>query len=366
MDELLSEVLDLQKVWQAKNTKEMQRRGVVVRTEIRDWLRQHAEALAIALGVPLDDVGVEGKDGAGQRAEVAWTRVFSKSRTPSATEGWYIVYLFSGDGERVYLSLMQGTTEWIAGELKAREPAALKKRIDWARPLIEHVADERADWLTEIRLNARSKLGKGYEPGTVLAIEYRRDAMPNSDVLREDLLFMARLLGLLYKAADDATHIPGDLPVEVREATQSAAVAANRRTARKGGQGFLTTAAERKAIEDRSVLLATKHFQAQGWTVKDVGASKPYDLHLTRGEEKLQVEVKGTTSDGNQVILTRAEVEWQRRFAPHNALVIVHSIGLDRSAKPVKATGGILHCTSPWTIEEDTLTVISYIHRTGL
>lgn len=101
--------------------------------------------------IPLDDVGVEGKDGAGQRAEVVWTRVFSKSRTPSATDGWYIVYLFSGDGERIYLSLMQGTTEWIAGELKPREPAALKKRIEWARPLIEQVAAERFDLLTEIR-----------------------------------------------------------------------------------------------------------------------------------------------------------------------------------------------------------------------
>lgn len=58
--------------------------------------------------------------------------------------------------------------------------------------------------------------------------------------------------------------------------------------------------------------------------MKGVGASKPYDLHLTRGDEKLHVEVKGTTSDGSQIILTRAEVEWQRRFAPDNALVIVH------------------------------------------
>ncbi|MEU0213291.1 MrcB family domain-containing protein [Streptomyces canus] len=77
---------------------------------------------------------MEGKDGAGQRAEVVWTRVYSKSRTPSATDGWYIVYLFSGDGERVYPSLMQGTTEWIACELKPREPAALKKRIEWGSP----------------------------------------------------------------------------------------------------------------------------------------------------------------------------------------------------------------------------------------
>ncbi|MDT7846983.1 MrcB family domain-containing protein [Streptomyces justiciae] len=366
MDELLTEVLDLQKVWQAQNTAPMKRRGVVVRTEIRTWLREHAQALAVAMDIPLDDVGVEGKDGAGQRAEIAWTRIYSKNRTPSATDGWYIVYLFSGDGERVYLSLMQGTTEWIAGELKPREPAALKKRIEWARPLIEQVAAQRFDLLADIRLNARTKLGKGYEPGNVVAIEYLRDAIPDSGVLSEDLLFMARLLGRLYKATDDATYIPGDLPVEVREATQSAATTANRRSARKGGQGFLLTAAERGAIEERSVLLATEHFEAQGWTVKDVGASKPYDLHLTRGGEKLHVEVKGTTSDGSQIILTRAEVEWQRRFAPDNALVIVHSIELDRTVEPASATGGILHCTSPWTIEEETLTVISYIHRTGL
>ncbi|MFB7546039.1 MrcB family domain-containing protein [Streptomyces sp. NPDC056154] len=366
MDELLSEVLDLQKVWQAKNTEPMKRRGVVIRTEIRAWLAEHAKALAAAMGIPLDDVGVEGKDGAGQRAEVAWARVYSKSRTPSATEGWYIVYLFSGDGERVYLSLNQGTTEWIAGELKPREPAALKKRIDWAGPLIGQVAGERPDLLTEIRLNARAKLGKGYEPGNVVAIEYQRDAIPNSDVLSEDLIFMARLLGPLYKAADNATYVPGDLPVEVREATQSAATTANRRSARKGGQGFLLTAAERRAIEKHSVLLATEHFEAQGWTVKDVGASKPYDLHLARGDEKLHVEVKGTTSDGSQVILTRAEVEWQRKFAPANALVVVHSIELDRTVEPVTATGGVLHCTSPWIIEEETLTVISYVHRTGL
>ncbi|WP_326678263.1 MrcB family domain-containing protein [Streptomyces sp. NBC_01237] len=291
MDELLSEVLDLQKVWEAKNSQPMQRRGVIVRTEIRAWLREHVGALSKAMGIPVDDVGVEGKDGAGQRAEVAWTRVHSKSRTPSATNGWYVVYLFSGDGERVYLSLNQGTTEWIAGELKPREPAALKKRIEWAHPLIEQAAAERADLLTEIRLNARTKLGRGYEPGNVVAIEYRRDSIPDSDALGRDLLFMARLLGLLYKAADNATHVPGDLPVEVREATQSAATTANRRTARKGGQGFLLTATERSAIEKRSVLLAMDHFKAQGWTVKDVGASKPYDLHLTRGDEKLHVEV---------------------------------------------------------------------------
>ncbi|MEU7044168.1 DUF3578 domain-containing protein [Streptomyces varsoviensis] len=366
MDELVSAVLDLQPVWQAQNTEPMKRRGVIVRTEIPVWLREHAEALAIAMDIPLNDVGVEGRDGTGLKTEIPWARVYSESRSPSATNGWYVVYLFSHDGERVYLSLNQGTTQWTGGVFKPREPADLKRRIDWARPRIDEAARERTDLVTEIHLGARTPLGRGYEPGNVVAIEYQRNNIPSADVLSDDLLYMARLLGTLYKAADATTYIPGDVPVEVREATQSAATTANRRRSPGGGQGFLLTAAERSAIEKRSVLLATEHFAAQGWSVKDVGATKPYDLHLTRGDEILYVEVKGTTSDGSQVILTRAEVEKQREFAPANALVIVHSIELDRAVEPATATGGVLHCISPWTIEEETLTVISYIHRTGL
>ncbi|MFG2656062.1 hypothetical protein [Streptomyces sp. NPDC048425] len=77
------------------------------------------------------------------------------------------------------------------------------------------------------------------------------------------------------------------------------------------------------------------------------------------------MEVKGTTSDGSQVILTRAEVEWQRKFAPDNS-VVVHSIELDRTVPPATATGGVLHCSSLWNVADESLTVISYIHRTGL
>ncbi|MFD7403023.1 MrcB family domain-containing protein [Streptomyces sp. NPDC059866] len=366
MDELLSEVLDLQQVWQAQNTDPMKRRGVVIRTEMPNWLREHREALSVAMNVPIDDVGIEGRDGTGLKTEVAWTRLYSQSRSASATTGWYIVYLFSASGERVYLSLNQGTTQWTGGDFKPRKPADLQSRVDWARPIISQQDSKRPDLLTDIHLDGRTPLGKGYELGNVIAIEYQRHALPGPDVLREDLLFMATLLGQLYKAADATPYIPGDVPIEVREATQSAATTANRRSARRAGQGFLLTAAERSAIEKRSVLLATEHFEAQGWSVKDVGATKSYDLLLSRGDERLHAEVKGTTSEGTQVILTRAEVERQRELAPHNALVVVHSIQLDRTMQPPAATGGTLHCISPWTIEEDSLTVISYIHQTGL
>ncbi|MEU9556080.1 MrcB family domain-containing protein [Streptomyces fumanus] len=139
--------------------------------------------------------------------------------------------------QRRATSLNQGTTEWSGGEFKARKPADLRRHVDWARPHIDQLTGTRPDLLTSIHLSSGTKLGKGYEPSNVVAIEYQRDAIPSSDVLSEDLLFMARLLGCLYKAADATPYIPGDLPVEVREAMQSAATTANRRSARKGGRG---------------------------------------------------------------------------------------------------------------------------------
>jgi hypothetical protein len=177
---------------------------------------------------------------------------------------------------------------------------------------------------------------------------------------------MTSLLRQLYEAEEAAPYIPGDVPAEVLEAEETAARTAGRRRSQRSGQGFLLTAEERKAVEVHSVQMATAYFEAEGWTLKDVGARESYDLLLRRGEELMHVEVKGTTSMGAQVVLTRSEVERQLALAPHNALVVVHSINLDRRATPPTASGGALHCVSPWQIAEDDLTVVSYVYRTGL
>jgi hypothetical protein len=227
----------------------------------------------------------------------------------------------------------------------------------------------RQDLLPTIQLDARTPLGRGYGPGNVVAIAYERDNIPEPNVLLADLLFMTGLLSTLYTQERLAPHIPGDPAPEVLEAEQSAARTAGRRTAggarpRRSGQGFLLTAAERKAVELHSVRMATEHFKSQGWSVKDVGSRESFDLLLSRGDERCRAEVKGTTSAGTDVILTRAEVEKQRDYYPHNALVVVHSIKLDRTGPEPTTSGGVLHCTSPWAVQEEDLTVISYAYRT--
>ncbi|MER5382233.1 DUF3578 domain-containing protein [Streptomyces sp. NPDC002688] len=369
MDDLLSKVLELQPSWTATNTEEMQERGVVIRQQLPDLLRRDGARLSDVLGVSLDDLGVEGRDGTGLKSEVPWVRVFGREQSPSSTTGWYVVYLFSASGRRVYLSLNQGTTIWTGGVFKPRRLEDLQARVGWARPLLADATAARPDLHETIELDGRTPLGRGYGPGNVLAIAYERESLPVRETLLEDLRFMTGMLGTLYQAERLAPYIPGDPTPEVLEAEQHAAKTAGRRTPggarpRRAGQGFLLTAAERRAIEQHSVSMATEHFEAQGWTVKDVGDKESFDLLLTRDGQKLHVEVKGTTSAGLEVILTRAEVEKQRKYHPDNALVVVHSIELDRTGEEPVTSGGVLHCTSPWVVEDEDLTVISYAYRT--
>lgn len=367
----MGNVLDLQAAWTASNTDEMRKRGVHIRQDLPALLKEHSSELADALGVTVEDLEVEGRDGTGLKTEIPWVRVFGREQSPSATTGWYVVYLFSAAGDRVYLSLNQGTTVWTGGDFKARKVEDLRARVGWARPFLAQRMAGRTDLHEEIVLDARTPLGRGYGPGNVVAIEYSREALPSQQLLLTDLLYMLGLLRTVYGAERLAPHIPGDPTPEVLEAEQGAAVVAGRRSRGvprpgRSGQGFRLTAGERRAIERHSVHMAAVFFEGLGWSVKDVGDRESFDLLLTRGEERLHAEVKGTTSAGHEVILTRAEVEKQRRYYPANALVVVHSIALDRTAEEPVASGGVLHCTSPWEIADEDLTVISYAYRTAV
>ncbi|MCL6293300.1 DUF3578 domain-containing protein [Streptomyces sp. 43Y-GA-1] len=367
MDSLLREVLDLQQSWTAKKNPEMDERGFLITSQLPAELRKSLPLLASVLGVAEAEVGVEGSNGAGFNAKIPWVRVYEPRRSPGATIGWYLVYLFSTTGDRVYLSLIQGTTVWTGGMFAPRKPAELQSRVDWARPLLSSSVTSRTDLVTSLTLQGnQARLSSSYEAGNVVAIEYQREKIPESSKLLDDLLFMTGLLRDVYRAEDTASYVPGDPVPEVVEAQEAAARTAGRRKRTAPGQGFRLSADERRAVELHAVQMATAHFVKQGWSVKDVGAKESYDLLLSRGDERLHVEVKGTTSAGGQVILTRAEVERQRELAPDNALVVVHSIILDRSAPTSIAGGGILECLTPWTIADEDLTVVSFVYRTGL
>lgn len=357
MRELLEETMLLQTHWSAEKTPEMARRGILVRHEVAGWLRDHLEPILAELPPRVRDLAVEGKDGIGRKTEIPWARVYSESRSPSATEGWYVVYLFSANGDRVYLTIGQGTTRWAGGEFKPRPQQELLARAAWARTRLAPELAQRPDLTTTIDLGARTRLGQSYGPGVVAAISYDIDTIPDEAQLEADLRYMVRTLGRLYVEADAAPSLPGELPPEIADAMTMAERAAGRRGR---GQGYRLTAAEKQAVERRAVAVVTEHLKGDNWTVKDVGATSSFDLDARRDGDRLYVEVKGTTSLGEEVVLTHNEVELHLENHPDTMLAVVHTIDLDRSGSSPVATGGTLRVISPWSPELTHVKPIAY------
>jgi hypothetical protein len=198
-------------------------------------------------------------------------------------------------------------------------------------------------------------LGRGYELGAIASIRYGLNAIPNDDVLLADAVSFSEALGKLHRA-----HSKAPIPYEVPEviSVQEAADGAAGKTRRVRGAGFRQSQEERELIERHAVKMAQAYYSAAGWKVKVVGA--PYDLELSRGSEKRTVEVKGTTSMGEAVILTDGEVKHHAKAHPNNALVVVRGIVLDRSSSPPTVSGGVLFERQPWAVSPEALRVMSY------
>jgi hypothetical protein len=129
------------------------------------------------------------------------------------------------------------------------------------------------------------------------------------------------------------------------------------------GQGLGLTAIERKAVEDHAMLKAKAYLASQGWSCEDTSKNRPYDYLAERKGETIIVEVKGTTSKEPSILLTANEVKAQREQHPHNALIIVHSIVLNRRSKPPTASGGLVRPIIPWLVVEEHLVPRTFHYR---
>ena len=120
--------------------------------------------------------------------------------------------------------------------------------------------------------------------------------------------------------------------------------------------------AMRHAVELWAMECASDHFREQGWTVVDVSADHPYDLHCSDGGEHLCVEVKGTVGAAERVNLTANEVRHCRDEHPRTALAIVRHIDLDLTGEQPTASGGELIVHSDWQIDDGALQASAYYY----
>lgn len=122
------------------------------------------------------EYSVVGSVGKGNWAFVPWIAIMNSSITNSTQRGYYIVYLFSEDMKRLYLSFVQGVTETSKSEMQRVK--------DEIRNVIS--IDERFQKDDNIYLG-ESKLAKQYADSTALYIEYDDDNFPDDERLFKDL-----------------------------------------------------------------------------------------------------------------------------------------------------------------------------------
>ncbi|GAB6479636.1 MULTISPECIES: DUF3578 domain-containing protein [Bacillus] len=124
---------------------------------------------------------VTGSVGQGNWAAVPWLAIMNKDITTSTQRGYYIVYLFSEDMERLYLTLAQGVTETTKEEMQK-----IKEEIR------EHIhMSQKVKKDDEISLGTSPK-AKGYANSTAAYIAYDVNKMPSEKELVEDLEEMLR------------------------------------------------------------------------------------------------------------------------------------------------------------------------------
>jgi hypothetical protein len=129
-------------------------------------------------------------------------------------------------------------------------------------------------------------------------------------------------------------------------------------------QGFSVSVESRRALERHAMELAEEYYRERGWQVENVAAHASFDLLCTRADAILHVEVKGTQSDGRQILLTRNEVAHARAAFPSIALFVVARIQLGRDeAGNITARGGTTIVLDPWTLDDAGLSALAYEYR---
>ena len=193
----LRNVLELQHHFSPDKSESMQERNLLVKTRIPE------ELLALLQKMPnANSFSSNGSGGIGNNAAVPWVRIYDTDHSPSAQEGWYLVFLFSGDGSHVSLSLNLGVTRISAAEIKGfhRKATDALEQHGLGRPFVERASED-------LQLNAGSNhLARLYERGNLLCFTYERDSIPPESQIQSDLAYLLERLQIIQGSTNKTSE----------------------------------------------------------------------------------------------------------------------------------------------------------------
>lgn len=131
--------------------------------------------------------------------------------------------------------------------------------------------------------------------------------------------------------------------------------------AHEKSQGFHSDPKIRKLIEEHAMEEAKKELKKCGYhDFKRTSATRPYDYTCVRNGGQFFVEVKGTQTTGNGIILTRNEVEHVNANPNRCVLVVVHSV---KVSGDLIAKSGATMITETWNLAEGDLTETQFLWK---
>lgn len=147
-----------------------------------------------------------GSIGVGNWAYVPWIAVMKRLITVSTQRGYYIVYLFSEDMKRVYLTLAQGVTETSREEM-----LRMKDEIRQSIPNESKVKKDDEIYLGE------SNKARDYALSTAVYVQYDYNNMPDEKQLIADLEEMVSIYEnfISIKNSSISTRYEGDIMSDV-------------------------------------------------------------------------------------------------------------------------------------------------------
>ena len=166
----------------------------------------------------------ECSNGQGNAAKSPWVRLADFDHSPKGSEGFFLVFLFSEDGSKAYLSLNQGTTVQLGGGATMLDRGELRAKSSIVRDKYVYGLDHSP--LPELKLHGTPTasidlgnfdLSMQYAAGNVIAYEYALDQVSSHHSIVCQLTALIPVLEKIYKGEPQVVSDPSVTDRELDE-----------------------------------------------------------------------------------------------------------------------------------------------------
>ncbi len=148
--------------------------------------------------------------GMGSFADVPWVAVINDRFGGTASNGYFVVFLFSKDSKRVYLTLGVGAGSAISGTWKSADRIRTEAKAEKLRSQCRSLGDSGFHLSNDLDLATNAWRANSYAAGTSAYKVYHTDNLPDSAELQADFLNAFDCFARLIKqgfSLDESTEL---------------------------------------------------------------------------------------------------------------------------------------------------------------